>query len=149
MKDVWDQFQAKETFMAQSLEPMTELPSVFVCLASGSWSYSEGTIKIRSVINGSYKDMEENEALYELDGSSVVFHQESFNCFRVKFMPGLKIDKQKVRYVRIEFSKKTPSSIVVAFVSEENSYGYFNSEWFDGKVFRKNLSPGSRTHRCS
>ena len=40
MKDVWDQFHAKETFMGQSLEPFTELPSVILCLKTPwAWSY--------------------------------------------------------------------------------------------------------------
>ena len=37
---------------------------------------------------------------------------------------------------------KNTSSIDVYYTSEENSYGIFKKEWFDGKVFERNIKPG-------
>ena len=37
---------------------------------------------------------------------------------------------------------KQPSSIAVNFVSEENTCGVLNSEWFDGQVFKRTILPG-------
>ena len=34
VKDVWHQYHAKETFMAQSLLPIRRLPSIVLCLES-------------------------------------------------------------------------------------------------------------------
>ena len=39
-------------------------------------------------------------------------------------------------------TSKSTSSIDVYFTSEENSYGIFKKEWFDGKVFERNIKPG-------
>ena len=141
MKDVWDQFQAKETFMAQSLEPMTEFPSLTLCLVG--FSYRDMG-KIRVIKNGYYKTLEENETLYGLDEneSSVVLNQLNLNCFRLKFVPGSKVTGDLRIVLRVEFSKKRPSSIEAYFVSEKNNYGVFNYEWYDGKAFKKAILPG-------
>ena len=41
VKDVWNQFHAKETFMGQSLQPITKLPTIVFCLESNdSWKYT-------------------------------------------------------------------------------------------------------------
>ena len=148
MRDVWDQFQAKETFMAQSLKPITKLPSLTLCLEpKKTWSYIEEIIKIRVTINGkSYKTLKENETLYRIDGVGIKLHQINYHCFRVKFTPGSEFDASLIQYVKVDFSKNEPTSIKATFVSEENSYGYYQNEWFDGKVFRRTILPGYRVN---
>ena len=141
MKDVWDQYQIKETFMGQSLEPMTKFPSLTLCLKS--FSYKDMG-KIRVAKDGYYKTLKENETLYGLDenNSSVILHQVSSGCFRLKCMPGSNVAGGLRILLRVDFSKYRPSSIEANFVSEENSYGLFNGEWFDGKIFRILILPG-------
>ena len=148
MRDVWDQFQAKETFMAQSLEPITKLPSLTLCLEpKKTWSYVEEIIKLKVTINGkSYKTLNENETLYRVDGVGIILHQMNYHCFRVKFTPGSEFDASLIQYVKVDFSKNEPTSIKATFVSEENSYGYYQNQWFDGKVFRRTILPGYRVN---
>ena len=104
VKDVWVQFQAKETFMGQSLEPMTKLPSLTICTRpswSHSWSYSEGIIKINTFINRTWKTLKENEILYyDSYGSGIVLYQISDDCFWLRLIPGSKIDRRLSRPIR-------------------------------------------------
>ena len=47
MKDVIDQFQARETFMGQSLRPIFELPTIILCIGENGnqkWEYEEDVI---------------------------------------------------------------------------------------------------------
>ena len=81
VKDVWVQFQAKDTFMGQSLEPMTEFPSIVFCLDKYSWNYRDGIIKIQATLDNGYNTLKENETRFGLDGKSVVLHQVSNQCF--------------------------------------------------------------------
>ena len=37
MKDVIDQFQAKETFMGQSLKPINRMPTIVICMGLDNW----------------------------------------------------------------------------------------------------------------
>ena len=104
VKDVWVQFQAKETFMGQSLEPMTKLPSMTICMRpswSYSWSYSEGIIKINTFIKRKWMTLKENETLYyDSYGSGIVLHQISDDCFWVRLLPGSKIVRRLSRPIR-------------------------------------------------
>ena len=104
VKDVWVQFQAKETFMGQSLEPMTKLPSMTLCTKpswSHSWSHSEGIIKINTFINRTWKTLKENEILYyDSYGSGIVLYQISDDCFWLRLIPGSKIDRRLSRPIR-------------------------------------------------
>ena len=148
MRDVWDQFQAKETFMGQSLEPFTELPSIVFCLSTKySWNHREKLIKFRyadefNPKGAFYVTLKENTTL-NLPGAneSIILNQVKKNCFRVKLMPGSKI-RNGNRYLQVTFTKREPSAIFAYFVSEENSYGQFNGEWYDGNVYRKVILPG-------
>ena len=91
VKDVLDQYQAKETFMGQSLEPFTELPSLVLCLSTKySWSYSEKVIKIKYTDDFNprgrvYVTLEENQTMI-LPGAneSIILNQVKSDCFRVK-----------------------------------------------------------------
>ena len=147
VKGVWDQYHAKETFLGQSLEPFTELPSVILCLKTPwAWSYSKGNIKIEHKDNSDgtvYQTLIENEPRYMSESNeSVIMHQVKSNCFRVKFTPGLSIDKSRNRYLKVRFLKSEPSAVIAYFASEENSFGQFNGDWYDGKVYRKEILPG-------
>ena len=148
VKDVLDQYQAKETSMGQSLEPFSELPSIVLCLSTKyTWSYSEKIIKIRyfddfNPRGAFYVTLEENKTM-SLPGAneSIVLDQVKTDCFRVKLIPGPTI-KNGNRYIKVTFTKYKPSAVLAYFVSEENTYGQFNGDWYDGKPYRTVISPG-------
>ena len=57
MKDVIDQFQAKETFMGQTLKPITELPTVVICMNDGTWHFYKHLKLIYRVDGGGEKQL--------------------------------------------------------------------------------------------
>ena len=44
MKNVIEQFQTKDTFMSQSFQPMTSMPTIVVCMNNGTWIYEQDFI---------------------------------------------------------------------------------------------------------
>ena len=148
VKDVLDQYQAKETFMGQSLEPFTELPSIVLCLSTKyTWSYSEKIIRIRYTDDFNprgrvYATLEENTTM-RLPGAneSIILNQVKSDCFRVKLIPGPTI-KNGNRYFQVKFTDREPSAVFAYFVSEDNSYGQYNGDWYDGKPYRTVILPG-------
>ena len=85
MKDVIEQFQAKETFMGQSLEPITELPTVAICMNNGTWQFDEHLRLIYQVDEEDEKHlMTENISIYiPRENETVIFQQISQSCLKI------------------------------------------------------------------
>ena len=149
MKDVVDQFQAKETFMGQSLEPINKMPTIILCLHSEyEWVYSRGIVSIQYGKDGKmYQILKENQDLEMPNEKEVIsLHQVSQQCYQLTSMISSKPERALTRYITIHFpnvsQKFIPPSMTAFFTSKENSYGEFNREWFDGQVFRQTVQVG-------
>ena len=143
IRDVWSQYHAKETFMGQSLKPITKLPTILICLDTLEiLIYSKGDLIIEQRDpNDNYQAYKENETLHFQEWDEYVhFEQTSVNCFKINATTGN--IKVKDRFIKINITKKIKPPIINAyFTSEENSYGFFNNEWYDGKVFQQKIYP--------
>ena len=151
MKGVLDQYQAKDTYMGQSLEAITKMPTMTICIESDYyWPYSNGLVVLsyRSG-NDNGNALKENEPFHlgEVDGNeTVVLEQFTSDCYILTSTISLELKRGSSRYIALSFpgikTEYLPSLIKVSFTSKENSYGVYNSEWYDGQVFRQNVKPG-------
>lgn len=141
MYDVLEQYQKKDTFMGQSLEPIDKLPTIIFCLDTRS-SWLLNMTEISYKIRNHYHILRENETLFFNETGETVALEQTYNsCFKVmtsieRFKKGLN------RFIQIKFDKYPPYSINAYFTSEENSYGNVNHQWFDGKVFDTKMERG-------
>ena len=147
VKDVWIQYHAKETFMAQSLVPIRKLPTIVLCLESpfSNWIYGDGFIKIQVGNYTDYKTLKEHKTIhFEETDESYDLEQVSTECFKLN--GSIKTGPEQIqfiRFVRVKIeSKEIPDAMKVFFTSEENSYGIYRNSWLDGDVFEKILYPG-------
>ena len=150
MKGVLNQYQSKNTFMAQSFEPITRMPTIVICFNSKHhWKYDE-EVTISYRITG-YHDkvvLKQHEiVLLQEDGQSVVLEQFTFNCFRLNSSLKSAITTIKNRYIYIEFEKDLknkllPPSVHFYFTSKDNSFWAFDKIWKDGKVFHQMVGLG-------
>ena len=147
MNGVLTQYQAKDTFMAQSLQPITKLPTIVICLESNySWDFTTGLVYVDyGMVEISYEGLKENATVrVAKSNESVTLNQITHRCLKIKSEVGSKeVLKFHTRKIRVRFNdivkNYIPSSIKAYFTSEENSYGVFNSQWFDGKPFEKEI----------
>ena len=55
MKNVFEQYKAKDTFMGQSLEDISKLPTIVLCLETEyAWDYTSGLLVIQYGIDGQH-----------------------------------------------------------------------------------------------
>ena len=140
VKDVLNQFHAKETFMGQSLKPISKLPTISFCLNTNETISEDDLIVQSKDTEGEFKTLTENKTLhFETLNETIALERMTHHCFKINATTN-KI-KHKYREFMVITSKNT-SSIDVYYTSEENSYGIFKKEWFDGKVFERNIKPG-------
>ena len=145
MKNVLEQYQAKNTFMGQSLEDISELPTIIICLDTEyAWDYSSGFLVIQYGIDG--KDLQNltvNQPLFfEETNETVILEQFSEECYRLNSSIESGIGRGILWTIKIIFQVSTdfvPESVKALFTSEENSYGEFNDQWFDGQVFKQDM----------
>ena len=57
MKDVIEQFQARETFMGQTLKPIAELLTIVICMNDGTWNFYKHLKLIYRVDGGGEKQL--------------------------------------------------------------------------------------------
>ena len=146
MKDVLEQFQAKETFMGQTLKPITELPTVVICMNDGTWHFNEDVKLIYRVDGGGEKQlMTENVSLLlPEENESVIFQQISQSCLKISSQVGKALKRGSGRRIYIEFNTELiPDQIKVYLTSETSSYGIFDLEWFDGEPYKDIIWPGN------
>ena len=150
MKDVLKQYQSKDTFMGQSLEPISKLPTVVICLDSRYyWSYSNGFVVMEYAVDTfNFKILKENEILYMEEGNETVFFEQySEFCFKMKVNTGSKIKTGALWSIKVTFpnlsEKFIPETLSAYFTSEENSYGAYYNQWFDGQVFEQKVKRNS------
>ena len=67
VKDVWNQFQSKETFMGQSLAPIKKLPTIVFCFDTpfSWWIYHPGYFEIKLAgLSTAFLTLKENETVH-------------------------------------------------------------------------------------
>ena len=147
MKDVIDQFQAKETFMGQSLKPINRMPTIVICMGLDSfqnWEYGKD-VRIHYIIIKNYqrkeyvlKDHERNVLEGEIDNETVIVEKVSSRCFKINSSITSTPRRASKRDIGIYFTrqkKKRIPTIKAFFTSENNSYGIFRHEWYDGEAY--------------
>ena len=143
MNNVIVEYQAKKTSFTQSLEPITKLPTVVICLESEySWVYGK-EVNITYETPHTDVSLEENQK-YDLkdDHEVVEINQYDDQCYKINstLMEPFQQSHYRVIYIQItEYgAENMPEYIHVYFTSEVNSYGrYLN--WWDGNVFEQRL----------
>ena len=147
MKDVIEQFQAKETFMGQSLEPINELPTVAICMNNGAWQFDEHLKLIYQIDEADEKHlMTENRSIYiPGEDETVIFQQISQSCLKISSQIDKVVRRGSGRRIYIEFiTQMIPDQIKVYFTSETSSYGIFDLEWFDGEPHKEIILSGNK-----
>ena len=143
MKNVIDEYQAKKTSFTQSLEPITKLPTIVICLESSfNWLYGKE-------VNISYRtphtevSLEENQK-YDLrdDNEVVEVNQYDGKCFKINSTIVKTFEQSHYRIIQINIIEYDlhimPEYLHIYFTSEENSYG-ISLDWWDGNVFEQKL----------
>ena len=112
-KDVIQQFQAKDTFIGQSLKNITKLPTIVVCLETEYiWEFG-GTDNIIAIDYGisvspadvTYITLEKNtQHLLKGKNETVFLEQINENCFKVNSTVGSTFNKGLRRQLIIEIS---------------------------------------------
>ena len=150
MKDVLDQYQAKDTFMSQSLESITKLPTLVICdEAHADWSKFDGKIEMQfGFFINDFHTLEDHKPLKIEGGYEVFFEQFSKSCFKVKTLASdSQIKTGHVWKLKVVFPNQSnevvPSYLSFFYTSEENSYGALRRQWFDGEVFDQRVERGN------
>ena len=158
-KDVIQQFQAKDTFIGQSLKNITKLPTIVVCLET-EYIWEFGSTEADNIIaidygisvspaDVTYITLEKNTPHQLKDKNETVFlEQINENCFKVNSTVGSTFNKGLRRQLIIEIAPglskdEYPPSADVYFTSEENHYGITYQEWFEGQVLKYTIPLGS------
>ena len=139
-KSVIEQYQSKDTFMAQSFQPIKKLPTIMFCMEKRD-HWQTWTLHHDILIGyGIEASSPENE------NETVSFEQVSDVCFKVNFTMRSSLRKSSGRRVfSIDFphgNHTWPLSMRIIFTSEANYYGIFNGEWFDGDPYDMKLEMG-------
>ena len=145
MKDVINQYQAKETYLGQSLKPITKLPTITFCV-----DHKHHQFKINQDITISYFNNEVDEQILQEKvlnhvGKEILQLKEmTQNCFKINLTSTLHIDVKKAwRGLIVKtFGNAKPENFYVYVTSEANSYGIYFDEYLEGKAFSQKVSPG-------
>ena len=152
MVDVIAEYRASETFMSQSLKPITKLPTITLCMTPTledkfpQWVY-QSDVRLDYHIDGDIRrtTLNEKEALhFEHSNETVMLEQVSPNCLKLNSTLGsaLQTGSTKRNIDLIFMNGFTTFSVTVIFTSEENSYGIFANEWLDGKPAKIEIRSG-------
>ena len=148
MIGVLDHYQAKTTSFTKSLEPITSLPTIVMCIETGARIYDfEKLVKLSYIAEGSkvvkIDNVKENE-IYDLKGANEIMQviQVEEKCIMLSsnltshYQPGERI-------IRLKYGKNV-KSIHFYFTSKENSVGYFFGQWWNGQVLDIVVQGGRR-----
>ena len=124
------------------------MPTVVICLDTRyRWDFSNEQVEVEYGVNlgTSYARLIVNTTVdAEKANDSVILYQLTRKCFKIKSVTdSKKVSKNDIRKIRISFKVKEtdiPPSIRLYFTSEENHYGIFDKDWYDGKVFEKRMN---------
>ena len=122
MQDALNQYQAKDTFMAQSLKPISKLPTIVACVNSNK-AYQYGTTL--KILYGKDKlsELKENQSLFiESTNETITFQQMKVNCFGISSTIDTEDVSGQRRFVKL-IAKGTvlPTSVRFYFTSEDNT----------------------------
>ena len=141
MKDVFEQFQAKETFMAESLKPITKYPTIVMCFHYPVDVKENLNISYRSRSNGITTLLQANQPnIFPEEKETVVLEQINHKCIKINSTSAKSSARRDIYKEIVIDTQKIPSNIEVYFSSERNSYGIFYHQWFDGKVTKNTMS---------
>ena len=143
MKDVIEQYQASETYLGQSLKPITKIPTLVFCFESREKvRYGEDTRIL-------YKNILYDDNTKVLQSGQQYFPNETieltnikYNCLKINSTSSLSIlEPGAWRLFTVEVFSQDKPEVKVYFTSEENYFGVLFDDWFNGKVYIQNLSP--------
>ena len=143
MNNVIIEYQEKKTSFTQSLEPITKLPTVVICLQTYStWMYGRD-INISYETPHTFVSLKEKEKYdLKIDNEVLEVNQFVFNCFKLNSTLVKPFEQSHFRKIYIKITdygaKYMPEYVHVYFTSEVNSYGPA-LDWWDGNVFEQRL----------
>ena len=147
MKDVIYKYQANETYLGQSLKPITKLPTVTLCM-----DHDDHEFKISNDLTISYYNNEvyepvilQEKTLNHVGREVLELNKIMKNCFKINSTSSLPIDVKKAwRNLEVATSGNAiPNNYYVYVTSESNYYGIYLDEYFEGKPFSQKVSPGN------
>ena len=148
MNNVIVEYQAKKTSFTHSLEPITKLPTIVLCLESGyTWKY--GTqVNILYQTPNTFVSLKENQKNDLRDDHEVVeVNQFEVRCYKINstLMEPFEQSHYRVIYIQMtEYDEEIlPEYVHVYFTSEDNSYGV-SLAWWDGNVFEQRVNWNKR-----
>ena len=150
VKDGLVQYQSKESNLAQSLKPITKLPTITICLNDNHVYeyYLDLNISYQALENTLPETLIENELNhFEKTNESVQVVKLNRECFKINSSIGLPLQRESFKVISLEldfniYEETLPKKISIYFTSEENAYGAFNFVWKDGEAFEKNMKLG-------
>ena len=139
--NVIDQYQAKKTNLAQSLEPITKLPTIVLCLSSQSWIYGQNINISYGGVTFEY-DIFEADKQYHLEEGNEIVQVVQFDeqCLKINSTLTSTFKQGDERYFLIGTHQRNVSEKIEAtfyFSSEENSNGMFVYFWLEGTSLSK------------
>ena len=151
------QYFAKETNIAQSLKPITKLPTVMICFPEDLEYYHDynETMYIRYDPVELKEDdedlnyyLKENVPNYFKESQEVVqITRFDLDCLKINSTIKSQSLANSHKVLYIEFSNyDAPKNLDVFFTSEENSYGEYFSVWLDGEPLKTRIHLGKQTN---
>ena len=147
VKDVISQYQAKKTYLGQSLKPITKLPTITFC------SEGYGELTIGEDLNISYYIPVMGDESFFLKEKMNFVGQEVLQltqilpfgetCFKINITSSVPLVVSKIwRGFDLMFADGfEPKYLTIYVTSEPNSYGSYYGEWYDGKVLVYTVEP--------
>ena len=147
MKNVLEEYHEKKTGLAQSLEPITTLPTVVFCIDSPyPWEYKKHlTISYQGKGINLGNNLDEHVNHVSESGKEIVQVVQIENkCFKVTPTISEEFPKGGFRRILLKLKQRNtmPESVKVYFTSETNSYGSFTKQWWEGRVFELTAKVG-------
>ena len=142
MKDVIEQYQAKETYLGQSLKPITKIPTLVFCFDSEEkLKYGED---IRIVFENTL--YEDNRKFLQIGPQyfpnvTIELTTISYNCFKINSTSSLSVlEPGAWRSFFVEVLSHDKLEVKVYFTSEENYFGVLFDDWLN-PVYIQKLKP--------
>ena len=139
MIDVVTQFLARETVIGHSLKLITKLPTLTICieLEDSDYKYSIDQEYLEMVLWNHRLKFDER---YDDGNISMLLTKISDNCMKLNASLTSPFPEGKIVQIGLKLNSYMPDKLHAYFTSEENSYGIFHKEWFDGNVFQEEMT---------
>ena len=127
MKNVIDEYQAKKTSFTQSLEPITKLPTVVLCLESDyAWVYGS-EVNISYMAQNNDVSLKENQKYDLIDDNEVVeFNQFDGKCFKINSTLMEPFEQSHSREITIHITEDMPKPKYIPYSRDYYPQYYFN-----------------------